>query len=238
MTEMATTRFDKSRRRDGETFASATYAQLRRDIIEGQFPAGGKLRIRQLCEHYKVGISPVREALNRLSSDGFVRQSDLHGFSVAPLTVAELDELTKTRCWLNEIALRESIAHGDANWEEQIVLAFHRLSRVSRWVDPEDPENVAVNLDWEVAHRQFHASLIAAAGSTLLRQYCEQLFDMADRYRHLSRTPLAKRSRGRDEHRLIMEATIARNADQAVKLLSDHFRKTAELGRQAFSRER
>ena len=77
---MAKTRFDKARRRDGETFASATYAQLRRDITDGQFAEDGKLRMRQLCERYQVGISPVREALNRLSRDGLVRQSDLQGF--------------------------------------------------------------------------------------------------------------------------------------------------------------
>ncbi len=235
---MTKTKFDKARRRDGETFASATYAQLRRDITDGQFSADGRLRIRQLCERYKVGISPIREALNRLSRDGLVRQSDLQGFSVAPLTVDELDELTKTRCWLNEIALRESIKNGDANWEEQIVLAFHRLSRVTRWVDPDDQDNVLVNPEWEVAHRHYHASLIAASGSSLLRQYCEQLFDIADRYRHLSRTPAAKRTRGRDEHRLIMEATIARDADKAVKLLCEHFQKTANLGRQALAAQR
>jgi DNA-binding GntR family transcriptional regulator len=235
---MATARFDRARRREGETFASATYAQLRRDIIEGKFPAGGKLRIRQLCAHYEVGISPIREALNRLSRDGFVLQSDLQGFAVAPLNIAELDELTKTRCWLNETALSQSIKNGDAQWEEQIVLAFHRLSRVSRWVDPDDLANVLVNPDWEIAHRQFHSSLIAASGSRLLQQYCEQLFDIADRYRHVSRTPSAKRTRGRDEHRLIMEATIARDTGLAVKLLSEHFQRTADLGRQALAAKR
>ena len=223
---MAEPRFDKERRRDGETFASSTYARLRADIIAGVFPGGGKLRIRQLCERYDVGISPVREALNRLSRDGFVRQSDLLGFSVTPLGLAELEELTRTRCWLNETALRESISNGDAAWEEAIVVAHHRLSRVARWIG--DGPEAAVNPEWETAHRVFHAALIAGCGSQWLQGYCEHLFDIADRYRHLSRTPAARRSRGPDEHRLIMEATLARRADDAVALLCNHFRKTSD----------
>ena len=158
---------------------------------------------------------------------------------MAPLTIAELDELTKTRCWLNEIALRESIKAGRCK------LGGANRARlppadagVRAWSILEDPDNVLVNPDWEVAHRHYHSSLIAASGSNLLRQYCEQLFDIADRYRHLSRTPAAKRTRGRDEHRLIMEATIARDADKAVKLLAEHFQKTAHLGRQALAAQR
>jgi GntR family carbon starvation induced transcriptional regulator len=219
-------RFEKERRKEGETLASAAYARLRSDIIAGGFVGGAKLRIRQLCERYGVGLSPVREALNRLTRDGLVVQSDLHGFSVAPLGVDELEELTRTRCWLNERALRESIAHGDAAWEEAIVLAHHRLSRVPRWNGEGD--EATVNPDWEIAHRAFHSALIAACGSRWLVNYCEHLFDVADRYRYLSRTPVARRSRGPDEHVAIMQATLARGADRAVELLNTHFRKTAE----------
>ncbi|HMN70572.1 MAG TPA: FCD domain-containing protein [Rhodoblastus sp.] len=217
-------RFDKDRRKDGETFASAAYGRLRAEIIAGAVPAGARLKVRQLCARYDMGVSPVREALNRLSRDGFVSQSDLHGFTVAPLGEAELLELTRTRCWLNERALRESIAAGDARWEEAILLAHHRLSRTRRWMD----DDVSVNPEWEAAHRVFHSALIAACGSRWLIGYCEQLFDMADRYRHLSRTPAARSDRGPHEHRAIMEATLARDADRAASLLCEHFRKTAD----------
>ena len=145
---------------------------------------------------------------------------------MAPLGLEELEELTKTRCWLNERALRESIANGDAAWEEAIVLAHYRLSRVPRWIG--EGEVAAVNLEWEIAHRAFHSVLIAACGSRWLVNYCEHLFDVADRYRYLSRTPAARRSRGPDEHAAIMQATLAREADRATELLNVHFCKTAE----------
>jgi DNA-binding GntR family transcriptional regulator len=210
------------------TLASVAYEQLRRDVMTAQFLPGQKLNIRQLCQRYDMGLSPVREALNRLLRDGLVTQTDQQGFRVASVSVEQLDELTRTRCWLNELALRQSIAHGDAAWEEGVVLAAHRLLRLPR--DPLSGGSPLRNLDWEEAHRAFHASLLAACRSQWLLAFCEQLFDAAERYRHISRISRQSQRR-RDEHRQIMEASVARDVELAVKLLTAHFAATAERAR-------
>src|SRR4029079_1707204 len=64
-----------------ETLASRVYDQLRQDIISVAVEPGEKLHIRSLCERFDVGLSPVREALSRLSSEGLVAQSDHRGFA-------------------------------------------------------------------------------------------------------------------------------------------------------------
>jgi GntR family transcriptional regulator, carbon starvation induced regulator len=217
------------------TLASAAYERLRREIIVGTFPAGRKLHIRRLCERYQMGLSPVREALNRVSRDGLVRQNDLRGFSVAPMSLEDLTDLTATRCWLNELALRQAIADGDAAWEEGIVLAFHRFSRSPQ---PEPGASEAARDAHESAHRAFHASLIAACGSARLRAYCEQLFDAADRYRNLKRPHQLRERRKHDEHRVIMDAVLARDAAKAVGLLNAHFRGTERIAAEALRREK
>ena len=210
-----------------ETLASSVYKKLRREIINSRFPRGQKLRTQQLCERYGTGLSPIREALNRLSSDGLVDQNDQRGFSLSPLSEEHLNELTRTRCWLNELALRESMARGDSTWEENVVLAYHRMSRLPRHL----PNN-GDNPGWEDAHRTFHSSLIAACGSRWLSRFCEQLFDAADCYRHLSRITSARRKLRKDEHQEIMDAVLARDADKAVKLLLAQFRRTADLAKE------
>lgn len=212
-----------------ETLASQAYQRLRRDIIDAKYSPGGKLRIQELCERYDVGPSPIREALNRLSRDGLVTQSDHKGFSVTPLSAEHLDELTKTRCWLTELALRQSIANGDDAWEESVVLAYHRLSRIPRHIGGGNA--AAYNPAWEQAHRAFHSTLIAACGSRWLIAFCEQLFDAADCYRHLSRVSSMKRGIRRDEHQDMVNAIVARDADAAAKLLHKHYTRTAELVR-------
>jgi DNA-binding GntR family transcriptional regulator len=214
----------------GVTLASRAYQRLRQDIINAQYAHGGKLRIQALCERYDVGPSPMREALNRLSRDGLVTQSDNRGFAVAPLSREHLDELTRTRCWITELAVRESIAHGDAAWEEGVVLAHHRLTRIPRHLSDEDASTY--NPAWEHAHRAFHAALTAACRSRWLIGFCEQLFDAADCYRHLSRVSSLKRGPRRDEHQEMVEAIVERDADRAVKLLHKHYMRTAELVRE------
>lgn len=217
--------------KQGETLTSAVFDALRRAVITGEFAPGEKLRVRQLAERFGTGLSPIREALNRLLRDGLVQQSDLRGFSVAPATEADLDELTKARLWANEKALRESIAHGDANWEESVVVAYHRLSRIEARLGDSSPD---IDPAWDAAHAAFHLQLIEACGSRWLTGFCTQLFDLADRYRHLSRlAPQAGTRRRNDEHRMIMDAAIARDANKAAALLNEHFLTTARLSRAA-----
>lgn len=211
-----------------ETLASHVYDRLRQDIISVSFAPGEKLHIRSLGDRFEVGLSPVREALSRLSTEGLVVQSDHRGFAVAPISEADLLDLTRARCWLNELAIRNSIAHGDAAWEENVLLSFHRLSRTPRYAPGNETER---SPSWEITHRTFHSSLIAASGSHRLEQYCEHLFDSSERYRHIGRRAGVKGGNRDSEHRALMEAAIARDPDAAARVIKSHFEYTAELVR-------
>ena len=210
----------------GNTLATSVYDRMREDILTGKLPPGDKLRADFLRARYEVGTSPMREALNRLSADGLVVHEDQRGFRVAAVSTAELEELLKTRCWLEEIALRQSIANGDAAWEETIVLSFHRLSRQPRSASE---DSYAFNPEWENLHHEFHRNLISACGSRWLIGYCDQLNDQTLRYRQIAANVDDPRRNEVEEHREIMEATVTRNAAAAVKLLIQHFEDTNEL---------
>ena len=208
-----------------ETLASAVYEQLRQDILTVTLPPETKLNIRALCDRFAVGLSPVREALSRLSMESLVLQVDHRGFTVAPLSLADLQDLTKARCWIDGLGLRQSIEIGDAAWEEGLLVSYHRLSRTPRFASE---DNRTRSADWEAAHKQFHQQLVGGCGSRWLTTISGQLFEAAERYRHLGR--LAGKSRMKeDEHRGIMDAALAHKADRAVELLTLHFNKTAEL---------
>lgn len=216
-----------------ETQASVVYAQLCQDVISTAIPPGQKLRVRELCDRYNSGLNPVREALNRATRSGLVCQNDLRGFFVAPVSDRDLRELTRARCLLAEVTVRESIALGDAQWEEDIVLAFHRLSRAPRY-QPDGEEPVTVYPQWEAAHRAFHRSLVAACGTNWLVDMDEQLFDAADRYRHLARRSAVSGTPERpDQHQDIMQAVLDRDTPRAIELLKAHFERTAEHGYRA-----
>ncbi|HSG96047.1 MAG TPA: GntR family transcriptional regulator, partial [Afifellaceae bacterium] len=115
-----------------ESLTSRIYARLRDDILAARLEPGRKLKIEELRSTYDVGASPIREALSLLVSDHLVERLDQRGFRVADVSSEEFNELRKTRCWLEERALRESITHGRADWEERVVLTGYRLSCLPR----------------------------------------------------------------------------------------------------------
>lgn len=214
------------RRTGGPTIATSVYEQLRHDIIVGLLAPGTRLGSDFLRLRYRVGISPVREALNRLAAEKLVCVQDQRGFHVAGVSRQDLSDLIQMRCWIEETALRQAILRGDAAWEEAIVIAFHRLSRTPRSAVQ---GAYRFNPEWETQHRDFHRALIACCGSARLLDSWSLLSDQADRYRQLAAaSSYPDRAEG-DEHRALMDAVVARDPDRAVALQAAHIRKTEAI---------
>jgi DNA-binding GntR family transcriptional regulator len=208
------------------TRATSLYDQLRTDLLGGVLEPGSKLAIEALAQHYATSATPLREALNRLVADGLVERREQRGFVVAGISADDLAEITRTRCWLEEIALRESIAAHTTAWEEALVLAHHRLAKTPRSLADDHFED---NPAWEPLHRAFHRALIAGCGSRWLLGFCAQLADQHHRYRRLS-APRAFAKRGvKSEHQQLLEAALEGRADDAAALLKQHFERTAKI---------
>ncbi len=208
------------------------HRQLRSDLLLGRIAPGTKLKVQALSATYGASASPVREALSSLAAEGLVQRIEGRGFRAAPATVEDFDELVRARCWLEEVVLRESIAAGDAAWEEALVVARWRFARIPR---SGSAERFAPNPAWEAAHGAFHQALLAACPSSTLRDMAEALRERAERYRALAN---AVAYPGRDiaaEHEAIAEAALARDATRAVALLQDHYRRTAGFLRNALA---
>lgn len=209
-----------------ESMTSRAYSRLRDDIISGILQPGQKLKVEKLRQQYEVGSSPVREALSLLTSDHFVERMDQRGFRVASVSAEEFEELLKTRCWLEERALRESIKNGKSGWEEQVVLAAYRLSRVPRM---EVSDHFIANVEWEKRHKHFHMTLISACESSFLLKFCDQLYDQNVRYRQLSGKNAYPKRDVTAEHGAICDAVLARDTDLAAKLLISHYDHTGNF---------
>jgi DNA-binding GntR family transcriptional regulator len=208
------------------TQASYVHDRLRDDILSGHLEPGARLRLKELMETYDIGNSPLREALNRLSANGLVRREENRGFSVPTVSEAELEELIRTRCWLEEIALRESIANGDSDWEKQLVLNFHWLNKVSlNGQEHEDP----TSSEWEQRHVAFHSALIAGCNSNILVEICAQLQTRTLRYRNLAEVVEYRGGHELEEHRKLHEAVLQRDVEAALGILHEHFGVTLKI---------
>ena len=211
---------------DTASMTSRAYRKMKEDIISGRLEPGRKLKIEELRQKYETGTSPIREALSLLTSDHFVERIDQRGFRVAPVSDKEFTELLNTRCWLEERALRESIARGSSQWEEKVVLANYRLSRIPR---SQSDNHFIANDKWEEAHKEFHMTLISECGSSLLLRFCDQLYEQNIRYRQLSGAKAYPERDIAEEHNSICDAVLSRDADLAASLLIDHYNNTSRF---------
>jgi DNA-binding GntR family transcriptional regulator len=205
---------------DGAADPSDLRARLREDTINGVLAPGQRLKVEDLRGRYSASVGSLRETLMQLVSEGFVITEANRGFCVAPVSIADLDDITNRRVDLECQALTLAIEHGDDRWEANIVAAYHMLTKL----DPTDRSKPARRMWWE-RHNQYHEALVAACPSPWLLRFREILFDHSHRYRSISIQHSS--SPGRlDEHRTLMEATLRRDVATATREVEDHIRET------------
>jgi DNA-binding GntR family transcriptional regulator len=204
------------------TFAEDVFLRIRADILSAKLLPDEKMQLEKLKGSYHVGATPLREALSKLTSLNLVVAEGQRGFRVAPVSIADLLDITKTRAWVESVALRAAIAAGDRNWEAEILAAIHRLEGCS----PKSGESLGD--DWFRENRFFHDALTSACNSTHIMAYRAHLYDLSDRYRRLS-AQVETSDRDLDaEHRKIMDAVLAKDADTAIACIEDHFVETVQ----------
>lgn len=204
-----------------DTIGSQLVHRIREDIVSGAFTPGSKMNLAVARESLGVSLSPLREALARLVAEGLVEFEDNRGYRVAPVSLANLAEVTQLRAEFECLALRNAAAVGDLGWEGDVVRTLHRLSRIAR--DPARPETLA---HWEVAHGDFHLSLIAGCGMPLLLNACRVLHNLNDRYRRIFLRAVGGDRNVAAEHAEIARLAVARDAEAACARLREHIRRT------------
>lgn len=212
-----------------KTLTRQAHTRLRHDILSGGLKPGERLRAKDLQSRYQFGLSPLRESLQRLSAEGLVVVDEQRGFSVAPVSLSELKDLTVARTALESSMLSLAIAQGDADWEAEIVAAFHRLSKTPLPSGAHSDEKARL---WEERHRAFHSALVAGCGSPWLMRLHDQLVDQTERYRLIRLQNLSrKKPLARDihsEHEALMNALLERHTKAAHRLIQAHLQATFE----------
>ncbi len=202
------------------------YEALRADLLSCRILPGSRLKIQELCTRFSVSLGAIREALSRLTSEGLVVAEPQRGFRAAPISAADLRDLTLARIEIETLCLRRAISTGSVDWEAGLVAASHRLSRTPERV-PNDPARS--NDDWAEAHAAFHRALVGGCDSPWLLRLRAQLYDQSERYRRLS-IPLSGTTRNvQDEHQNIVQAALDRDAEKATKLLAAHLEATSKI---------
>jgi DNA-binding GntR family transcriptional regulator len=210
---------------EARTLTSAVQARLRSDIIACRFRPGEKLPIALLGQRFKVSYALVREALSRLVADGLVVAEDQRGFRASPLSLADLQDLTQTRIEIECLALRRSMARGDAAWREGVQAAWKALRASPR---PAGNAPAEQHEAWSVLHSRFHAALVGACGLEWLMRFRATLYEQSERYRRMARLVRGLSRDVQAEHAQIARAVADGDTDAAIALLAAHLQRTAD----------
>lgn len=211
---------------NSETLSERAAAVLEHDILAGVWQPGDRLGIQALSERYEIGATPLREGLSRLVSRGLVSAVGQRGFRVASVSEADLADITQVRILAETEALRRSMRDGLDDWEAGILSALHRLVRsVER-----DPETMREgSSEFDHLHKGFHRSLLEACGSERLLRLHDDLYYQAYRYRRTMMSRIDHPERFIEQHRLLAEIVLSRDAERAEAELSAHLHQTLEI---------
>ena len=210
------------------TLVERAYLSLRHDVVCGKLAPGERLRVEHLKDQYEVGAGTLREALSLLVSDALVTSEGQRGFRVAPISLADLEDVTNTRVMLETEALRQSIRRGDAQWEAALVQSYDLLAATERDLA------ATGSARWERRNKAFHEALIAGFDSSWSKYFLSMLYRHGERYRNINFRLTAAHASGRDvhqEHEAIYRAAIGRQEARAALALEAHIRLTHDVVR-------
>jgi DNA-binding GntR family transcriptional regulator len=189
-------------------------------ILDGRFPAGELITEGDVAAATGLSRTPVREAFARLASEGLLKIYPKRGALVVPVSATEVESVMETRLLVEQFAIAKVISlHielGSAPYEA--------LVKQEKFAAAEDPRRFVE------ADHEFHRVFVAAAANPILLQLHDSMRDRQCRmglealHRDDSRTPQAL-----DEHRMLMQAVAAGEADGARAIVDKHIGTTLAL---------
>jgi DNA-binding GntR family transcriptional regulator len=174
-----------------------------------------------IARRLTVSRTPVREALLRLKSEGWLTDADGQGLIVRRVTESDLEEVYALREALEGAAAR--LAARNATQAE--LLALRELSKAFEAA----AERSAAREELDQINRRFHALLYRSSHSSLLEKILEPLHLATNRFRQSIFTYPARTQESAQDHVAIAEALAAHDAESAERIARQHVRRAREI---------
>lgn len=211
------------------TLTQQVYEVLRDRVLGGQFVPGSFVREQGVSAGLGVSRTPVREALSRLASEGFLERIPHRGFRVPEESLSDLIELYPILRTLEVLAGQQSFPRLD----EESIAGLRAVN--ARYEVAFQRGDVSAGID---LNDEFHHMLSRGSGN---RHLCDMLVDLRSEVRRLEVWAFSK-DRGHEhweesirEHGEILTAIEARDFERAVSSLERNRGTTYESYRQRFS---
>ncbi|MCW5750704.1 MAG: GntR family transcriptional regulator [Alphaproteobacteria bacterium] len=198
--------------------AALAYARIKDSILNRTYGPGQRLSETMLAAELKLGRSPIRTALTRLESEGWIRIQPQSGTFVSAPTLAELAEMAELRLVLEIHAARQAASRIDDVELARLRAAFEVLAATG--VDGHFA-------DFQAFDDDFHATVHLAAGN---RKIFDMLRNLRDQIRWVRSSTAILPGRVAEslrEMQRVLEALERRDGEAAAKAMGMHISNIA-----------
>ncbi len=203
--------------KDGKTKNLVVYEKLRQGIIKGTLKPGQKLVMASLAKSLGFSETPVREAIRRLESDGYVTFTPHAGAVVTRIDDRELSEVYLIRISLEALATRLAvpcISQNDIAWLKKKNEEMKGAVRKNRY------ESLAR------LNKEFHLRIYRAAPYPRLYKMISDLWDAFERWPSIFSYVPERAATAIAEHEEIIEALSTVDVDRADNLMKEQKKNT------------
>jgi DNA-binding GntR family transcriptional regulator len=186
--------------------------RLRQQIFARELEPGAWIDELRLCAEYGISRTPLREALKVLAVEGLVTMKVRRGAFVSEMSRDDVAEVYHLLGLLESDACAAVAAHAGPEQREALQALHRELERQVRHRDA-----------FFAANERWHLALLEFAGNRWRRQIVGDLRKVMKLNRHHSLFRQGRVAAALAEHRAIMAAIEARDADGAARLMREHF---------------
>ena len=202
------------------SLSDQVFEHLESDILSGRYERGQVITEMQLCAELGVSRTPIREALRRLFQEHLIEDTP-RGTVVLGITPRDFRDMSEIRLRIEELAVRGFVANaGEDN-----------LKALNEAVDFQEFYLARSDIDQlKALDGRFHEIIYAGCGSMILKDTLSPLHKKIQQYRRNAlRTP-DRAAHSVREHREILQAIQARDADLAAERMNQHIRNALTRG--------
>lgn len=185
------------------------YQNLKRDLIIGVYKPGEVILQSELADMYKIGVTPLREALQRLASIHLINNISGMGFVVAPITLSEIQDLCEIRLILEENACRLATQRAS---DEELETIVQLASFTYHFKDP------ASYFEFVEANRHFHCFIASVSKNQSLFDFLSKTIDRMNRVILLALDLKDIAADAFDEHIALANAMKDKNLELVEKI--------------------
>jgi DNA-binding GntR family transcriptional regulator len=202
-----------------ELLSQKIYREIKKQITRGFIGPGEKVYANKIAKDLNVSRTPVREALQRLSSEGLVKITPNKAMVVAEVSVEDAKEVLQVRGVLEGLAA--SICAKKINEKE--IQKFEKIvQKMNIAVKKGDLTNYCEVDD------EFHELILKICGNKRIMKIRESLDNFIYRFRVKSLSVAGRLENSRIEHKNILESLKQHESEKAEILSKEHMNNTIE----------